>query len=245
MTSDGVVILAILDAALVALFFLFRVLPWSEPGPWRLIWITASLAAMLFSLGELQAMIRGGEAIAFEVQGPLFGAILAMTACFILVFMHGARIGSRAIALALTDDLTQLPNSRAFSESLAAQLRQPDPFTLAYIRVDGLGVVNDVLGPSRGDALLRGFADLLRARSTNGDRPARLSGDRFALILSGDDTRAGEVVKKIQESFRDLVFRELAGVDVVMQIGIVGRDQASDPGRLLHLAYRKTQEARS
>jgi diguanylate cyclase (GGDEF)-like protein len=244
MSPDGVVILAILDAALVALFFLFRVLPWSEPGPWRLIWITASLAAMLFSLGELQAMIKGGDALAFEVQGPLFGAILAMTACFILVYMHGARIGSRAIALALTDDLTQLPNSRSFSETLAAQLRQPEPFSLAYIRLDGLGVVNDVLGPSRGDALLKGFADLLRARTSNGDRAARLSGDRFALILSGDDARASEESKKIQESFREMTFRDLAGIDVVTHIGIVGRDQASDPGRLLHLAYRKTQDAR-
>src|SRR5216684_3575532 len=215
MSQDGVVILAILDASLVALFFLFRVLPWSEPGPWRLIWITASLAAMLFSLGELEAMIKGGDALAFEVQGPLFAAILAMTACFILVYMHGARIGSRAIALALTDDLTQLPNSRAFSETLAARLHQPEPFSLAYIRLDGLGVVNDVLGPSRGDA--------------------------FALILSGDDRHASEETKKIQESFRELVFRDLAGIDVVTQISIVGRDQASDPGRLLHLAYRKTQ----
>jgi diguanylate cyclase (GGDEF)-like protein len=244
MNQDGVVILAILDASLVALFFLFRVLPWSEPGPWRLIWITASLAAMLFSLGELQAMIKGGDAIAFELQGPLFGAILAMTACFILVYMHGARIGSHALELALKDDLTQLPNSRAFSEKVAAQLRRPDAFTLAYVRLDGLGVVNDVLGSSRGDALLKSFADLLRVQSSNGDSVARLAGDRFALILSGDEARAGEVTKKLQESFREMVFHDLAGIDVTTRIGIVSRDQASDPGRLIHLAYRSLQEAR-
>jgi hypothetical protein len=77
--SEGVVILAILDAALVAMFFVFRVLPWAKPGPWRLIWIIATLAVALFSLGEASAMVRGGTAVSFEVQGPLFGAILATT----------------------------------------------------------------------------------------------------------------------------------------------------------------------
>jgi hypothetical protein len=37
METDSLVVLAIVDALLVALFFLFRVLPWSRPGPWRLI----------------------------------------------------------------------------------------------------------------------------------------------------------------------------------------------------------------
>src|ERR1700716_712964 len=113
MESEGIVVLAILDAVLVSMFFLFRVLPWSKPGPWRLIWITATLAAALFSLGEASAMVTGGTAVSFEIQGPMFGAILATTVCFILVYLHGSRISEHALTLAFTDDLTQLPNSRA------------------------------------------------------------------------------------------------------------------------------------
>ena len=93
MESEGIVVLAILDAVLVSMFFLFRVLPWSEPGPWRLIWIIATLTAALFSLGEAAALMQRGTAVAFEVQGPLFGALLALTACFMLVYLHGSRIG--------------------------------------------------------------------------------------------------------------------------------------------------------
>lgn len=37
MESESVVILAIIDAVLGGMFFLFRVLAWSRPGPWRLI----------------------------------------------------------------------------------------------------------------------------------------------------------------------------------------------------------------
>ena len=242
--SDGIVVLAIIDAVLVAMFFLFRVLPWSQPGPWRLIWITASLSAALFSLGEASALIEGGNAVSFEVQGPMFGAILATTTCFILVYMHGARIGEHALALALIDDLTQLPNSRAFDVRLAARLRGPDAFSLAYIHLGGLGTVNDVLGAHRGDALLKGFAGLLREHTDGGDVVARLGGDQFALLLIGPEARAGEVTRRIQASFRDLIFRELAGMDVVPAIGIVPRTQASDPGRLIRLAYRAMEDAR-
>ena len=242
--SEGIVILAIIDAVLVAMFFLFRVLPWSQPGPWRVIWITAALSAALFSLGEASAMIEGGNAVSFEVQGPLFGAILAMTTCFILVYMHGARIGERALALAFIDDLTQLPNSRAFNVRLAARLRGPDAFSFAYIHLDGLGTVNDILGSHHGDALLKGFADLLRQHAEGDDVVARLGGDQFALLLIGSEARAGEVTRRIQTSFHDLVFREFAGITVVAAIGVVSRTQASDPGRLIRLAYRAMEDAR-
>src|SRR5678815_3080933 len=130
MESDSVVILAIIDAVLVGMFFLFRVLPWSRPGPWRLIWFTATLAFLLFSLGEASAMTRGGSAISFDVQAPLFGAILATTTCLILVYVHGVRISDEALTLALVDELTQLPNSRAFSSRLQAALRASDPFSV-------------------------------------------------------------------------------------------------------------------
>jgi diguanylate cyclase (GGDEF)-like protein len=242
-SDSGVVILAIVDGVLVALFFLFRVLPWSESGPWRLIWIIATLSAGLFTLGEMSAMIQGGVATSFEIQGPLFGAILAMTAAFILVYMNGTRIAEREHALAMIDDLTQLPNRRAFTDRLVAQLKQPDSFSLAYIHMAGLSDVNDVLGAHRGDMLVRTFADLLRARAAAGDLVARLGGDDFAGLFVGSGERAAEIAKEIQSAFRDTALREFSGADVPLAIGIVPRTDASDPGRLIHLAYRAMQSA--
>lgn len=243
MESEGVVVLAMIDAVVVGMFFLFRVLPWSKPGPWRLIWITASLAFMLFSLAETSALVQGGAAASFEVQGPLFGAILATTTCLILVYLHGVRINDQALTLALTDDLTQLPNSRAFTARLAVRLREPDAFSVGYIHLQGLGGVNDLFGAHRGDTLLKGFADLLRGNTVSGDFIGRLGGDQFAMLLTGTETRAGEVAQRIQASFRELALREAGGIDLVAAIGTVPRTEASDPGRLIRLAYRAMQDS--
>src|SRR3982074_2202291 len=161
MESEGIVVLAILDAVLVSMFFLFRVLPWSKPGPWRLIWIIATLTAALFSLGEAAALMQRGTAVAFEVQRPLFGALLALTTCFMLVYLHGSRISEHALTLAFTDDLTHLPNARAFSARLDDRMRGGDPFSLAYIELSGLGSINDLYGVGRGDEFLKSFAAIL------------------------------------------------------------------------------------
>lgn len=241
--TQGVVVLAIVDAMLVAVFFLFRVLPWAEPGPWRAIWMLATLAATLFCLGEAWAMVQGGTAVSFEVQAPMFGAILAMTACFILVYLHGARISERALTLANTDDLTQLPNGRAFDERLAAQLRRRDDFGLAYINLDGLGAVNDMLGRHRGDMLLKGFARILRENASTGDIVARLNGDNFAMMLTGSEARTLTVLEVIRASLRTLALREIAGINVTALIGVVRGGEASDPQRLMQLAYRAMREA--
>jgi diguanylate cyclase (GGDEF)-like protein len=240
--SNGIVILAIIDAVLAALFFLFRVLPWSRPGPWRLIWITATLAAALFTLGEVAAMLNGGTAVSFEIQGPMFGAILATTTCFILVYLHGSRISEHALALAFTDDLTQLPNSRAFTERLAERMKGPDPFALAYIQIQGLGSLNDLYGADRGDAFLRSFAGILRDSAGEGNAVGRLGGNQFAMLIGGGET-AAQVSERIVAALRNLVVRDFGGVEVRAAVGVVPRSEASDPGRLIRLAYRAMQES--
>jgi diguanylate cyclase (GGDEF)-like protein len=243
MESDSVVILAIIDAVLVGMFFLFRVLPWSRPGPWRLIWITATLAFLLFSLGEASAMTRGGSAISFDVQAPLFGAILATTTCLILVYVHGVRISDEALTLALVDELTQLPNSRAFSSRLEAALRASDPFSVAYIHLQGLGAVNDLFGAHRGDILLTGLAGILRGHAGRGDFIGRLGGDTFGMLIAGPPGRASDLTQVVQASLRDMANREADTIHVVISVGIVPRTEASDPGRLIRLAYRAMQHA--
>ena len=242
MESEGIVILAIIDAVLVAMFFLFRVLPWSKPGPWRLIWIIATLTAALFSLGEASAMIQGGTAVSFEVQGPLFGAILATTTGFILVYLHGSRIAEHALTLAFTDDLTQLPNSRAFTARLQDRMRGPDPFSLAYIQVEGLGSLNDRYGTNRGDAFLRSFAGMLRESAGESDAVGRLGGEQFAMLIAGPE-KAAEVSERIASALRNLVVRDFGGVEMRAAVGIVPGSEASDPGRLIRLAYRAMQES--
>jgi diguanylate cyclase (GGDEF)-like protein len=243
MESEGIVILAILDAVLVCMFFLFRVLPWSKPGPWRLIWIIATLTAALFSLGEAAALTYRGTAIAFEVQGPLFGALLALTTCFMLVYLHGSRISDQALTLAFTDDLTQLPNSRAFTARLETSMQRPDPFSLAYVELEGLSALNDLYGAHRGDAFLRSFAGILVESAGHGGAVGRLSGVQFAMLIAPE--KAAGISERIASALHKLVVHDFGGIEMNAAVGIVPRSEASDPGRLIRMAYRAMRHSRT
>jgi hypothetical protein len=131
------------DALLVALFFLFRVLPWSRPGPWRAIWLIAGMTSILFIASELVALATAGTALAIVHQIPLFGAIFAVTTGFILTYLGGQRVTERALTLSETDELTQLGNARAFDLQLADLARRRRRLSLVYLDGDGLKKAND------------------------------------------------------------------------------------------------------
>ena len=190
METEPLVVLAIVDALLVALFFLFRVLPWSRPGPWRLIWLVAGMTSVLFIAAELVALDAQGTALSIEHQIPLFGAILAVTTGFILTYLSGQRVTERALTLSETDALTELGNARAFDLHLGDLAHGRRQFALMYMDVDGLKKVNDTLGHGAGDAALRRVATVLRASLRGKDQAARLGGDEFAILLPGADPEA-------------------------------------------------------
>ena len=185
--TEPLVVLAIIDALLVALFFLFRVLPWAKPGPWRAIWLIAGMTSILFIASELVALATQGTALAIEHQIPLFGAIFAVTAGFILTYLGGQRVTERALTLSETDELTKLGNARAFDMHLSDLGRRRTRFALVYLDVDGLKKVNDTLGHAEGDLALKDVAAILTASLRKTDLAARLGGDEFALLLPGAD----------------------------------------------------------
>jgi diguanylate cyclase (GGDEF)-like protein/PAS domain S-box-containing protein len=90
------------------------------------------------------------------------------------------------------DELTGLPNRRAFQNRLqAATLRAMETsgsIGLLLIDLDHFKHVNDSLGHSAGDYLLKHFGRRLRESVRAGDFIARLGGDEFAVILEGKAT---------------------------------------------------------
>ena len=216
METETLVVLAIVDALLVALFFLFRVLPWSRPGPWRLIWLIAGMTSMLFIAAELVALNTQGTALSIEHQIPLFGAIFAVTAGFILTYLSGQRVTERALTLSETDELTQLGNARAFDLHLGDLAKRRQQFALLYMDVDGLKKVNDRLGHGAGDAALRRVASVLRSSLRPKDQAARLGGDEFALLLVGADT---ETARSLAERVLAALAAENARIDLAARVG--------------------------
>lgn len=106
--------------------------------------------------------------------------------------------------LALTDELTGLPNRRAWLAALqgaaARAERGAEPFCVALVDLDDFKAVNDERGHAAGDALLealaRRWSDAVRA----GDVIARAGGDEFGVLVFGDLADALSVAERLHAS---------------------------------------------
>lgn len=105
-----------------------------------------------------------------------------------------------AIADALRDPLTGLGNHRAFQEELDSQIeaatRYDVPVALVLIDLDEFKQINDSAGHAVGDQTLASFGTLVGSVLRKVDRPFRIGGDEFALLLPHTDADAAHIVAR-------------------------------------------------
>jgi two-component system chemotaxis response regulator CheY len=130
--------------------------------------------------------------------------------------------------LALTDELTQLPNRRAIeqwaSRQLSGAIRHGYPFWVVMADLDQFKMVNDTYGHEAGDALLKKFSEILRANTRQSDLCGRLGGDEFVMIIShAERDGIGVMVDRIREQIEAQRF-PFSGADrlVTASFGIAG-----------------------
>ena len=89
--------------------------------------------------------------------------------------------------LAFFDSLTELPNRALIQDRLtkaiAVARRQHERIGVLHLDLDNFKTINDCMGHSRGDELLRSIAQRLQKCARDEDTVARLGGDEFLISL--------------------------------------------------------------
>ncbi|GAB4360042.1 MAG: hypothetical protein Kow0060_14980 [Methylohalobius crimeensis] len=97
----------------------------------------------------------------------------------------------QARALSMTDELTGLPNRRAFLRRLEEEIvrvqRHPEPLTLAIIDLDHFKQINDRYGHQVGDEVLKAYAQHALSVFRRHDHVARFGGEEFIVLLPNTD----------------------------------------------------------
>ncbi|MEA2570842.1 MAG: hypothetical protein QOI24_2843 [Acidobacteriota bacterium] len=124
------------------------------------------------------------------------------------------------------DALTGLPNRLLFRDRLTVALahakRLKQPVAVMFLDLDGFKLVNDTLGHSLGDELLKAIASRLRAVLREEDSIARMGGDEFTVLL-GDLTRpddAAKIAQKLLDTIAQPIRVEGHELFVTTSIGI-------------------------
>ena len=125
---------------------------------------------------------------------------------------------------AITDALTQLYNRRLFDEVAIHHLEHHRrfhlPLSLIYVDVDRFKAVNDTLGHTVGDRVLRHVADYIRHQVREADYVFRLGGDEFVVLISCGAEEAEKKVRDLQGGFHATLVEADLPTDLGLSVGI-------------------------
>jgi diguanylate cyclase (GGDEF)-like protein/PAS domain S-box-containing protein len=216
--------------------------------------------------GLLAAGVAAGITVPVEVDGRVWGALAVhsrtsrsfdlddvsyvQSAANVLAAAVGRHEAfSRLRHQALHDPLTGLPNRILFEDragqALERQRRGEATAAVAVLDVDGFQLVNDTLGSTGGDDLLRAVGQRLSQVVERGDTVARLAADEFAILR--EHAGSADLADLIRSALAEPV--EVAGRPLTVTVTI-GTAEADEPGGLsgtdlLHRALAALHLAKS
>ncbi len=228
--------------------------------------LASSISTLLLIVFRISTPIRRLTALAYHLEAGKFdaryggihpaGPIGMLTRAFDRM---AEAIEARQVVTedALTDELTGLPNRRAFFASLEYCVEQAErggpQFDVCYVDVDEFKSINDQFGHSQGDLALQDVAWVLRHRFGESSVIGRLGGDEFAVIYSGPERLSTDKVSgEVGLMLADVANSEERPCQIEVSIGVAtfGRGDSADAlmqqaDRSMYREKRARAEARS
>jgi polar amino acid transport system substrate-binding protein len=136
--------------------------------------------------------------------------------------------------LAFKDQLTGLPNRLVFGDRLSQEIgrayERSQMLAVIMLDIDRLKLVNESLGHSLGDKLIKVMSERLASVTRDGDVLARMGGDEFALLLTGlhnveqaasiADRLLGELARPVNVDDLELRLTASAGITIFPEHGL-------------------------
>jgi diguanylate cyclase (GGDEF)-like protein len=161
---------------------------------------------------------------------------------------------AQAQHLAFHDGLTGLPNRALFDDRLdqaLARTQRGEKISVLMLDLDRFKHVNDTLGHSAGDSLIRELAGRLSKLLRSTDTVARLGGDEFAIVqtsIAGDedvDALCIRILAAVREPFDILGHQAFVGVSIGIALAPDAGMDRSEVMRKADIAlYRAKAEGR-
>jgi diguanylate cyclase (GGDEF)-like protein len=156
------------------------------------------------------ALFRDASAPEFVDRDARLGDVLARKAASVIESSFDAMSG--------------LYTRQAFEHRVRIVVNDPNrqlPWSALYIDSDQLHVINDNFGMHVGDGIISQIGELLRRRLPRGAFAARISGDRFAVLLPTKLEDAAQFAESLREGAEQLgALRGDARLHVSISIGV-------------------------
>lgn len=167
---------------------------------YRELWMTI-LAGLTWQGEMVERRKDGSNCTINQVITPVLNTQGVVT--HFIAILHNFKVmdeeRARMQQLAFHDGLTGLPNRSLFlsllNQAMNHAIQQQQPLALMFIDLDRFKAVNDTHGHACGDKLLVAVAERLSQSVRRSDVVSRLSGDEFAILVTGmDHARQVEVL---------------------------------------------------
>ena len=176
------------------------------------------------TIGAIVAIDRMPATSTPRFAAPTLAALLAGIEPGAIALENALRV-QRAEALSVTDDLTQLYNSRYLSQVLRRETKRASrsgrPLSLLFVDLDGFKSINDTHGHLFGSRALVEAASVIRASARETDMVARFGGDEFALILPDTGSEgAAAVGDRVRDRIAAFSFLRGDGLNIRLTVSV-------------------------